>query len=184
MLGSTISRNLIAIFFMNQRLAKDTGVTTTGGDASVQPRNVGRAGVVGAGIMGAGIVGAHIRKGIPTMMIDVAQPALEKGVASINKVMQSRIEIGRMTSQEMIGALGLLNSTTSMGNLADRDVVIEAVVESEKVKTALFVELQGIVPADAILASNTSTISITRMAQALKKPENFAGMHFFNPVDR
>lgn len=180
LVGSTISRNLIAIFFMNQRLAKDPGVT----DASVQPKPVERVGVIGAGIMGSGIVGAHLRKGIATTMIDVTPQALQKGVGSITKVMQSRIDIGRATSADLVSVLGLLNTTERYSQLGDRDVVIEAVVENEEVKTKLYLELQDILPADAILASNTSTISITRMASAVKKPENFAGMHFFNPVDR
>ena len=180
LIGSTITRNLIAIFFMTQRLAKDPGVA----DASVQPRNVSRVGVIGAGIMGAGIVGAHLRKGIPTVMIDVTPQALENGVASITKVMQTRIEIGRATQADLVSVLALLNSTTSLSQLADREVVIEAVVEDEEVKSKLYRDLQNIIPADAILASNTSTISITRMARAVGKPENFAGLHFFNPVDR
>lgn len=180
LIGSTISRNLIAIFFMNQRLAKDPGVA----DAKVQPRDVRRVGVIGAGIMGAGIVGAHLRRGIPAMMNDVAPAALEKGVASITKVMQTRIDIGRMTSAEMVSALGLLNTTHNSSHLGDCDVVIEAVVENEQVKTKLYGDLQNVLVEDAILASNTSTISITRMAQAVRKPEQFAGMHFFNPVDR
>ena len=178
--GSTISRNLIAIFFMTQRLAKDPGVA----DASVQPKDIQRVGVIGAGIMGAGIAGAHIRKGIATTINDVSAEALAKGVAGITKVMQTRIEIGRMRQEEMISALTLLNTTPTLSNLSDREVVIEAVVENEEVKKKLFGQLQEIVAADTILASNTSTISITRMAQAVKKPENFAGLHFFNPVDR
>ncbi len=180
LVGSTISRNLIAIFFMNQRLAKDPGVA----DASIQPKNVGRVGVIGAGIMGAGIVGAHLRKGVSTVMIDVTPEALQKGVASITKVMQSRIEVGRATPNDLVSVLGLLNTTQSYGQLADREVVIEAVVENEEVKTKVYIELQDILKDDAILASNTSTISITRMAGAVKNPANFAGLHFFNPVDR
>jgi 3-hydroxyacyl-CoA dehydrogenase / enoyl-CoA hydratase / 3-hydroxybutyryl-CoA epimerase / enoyl-CoA isomerase len=178
--GSTISRNLIAIFFMTQRLAKDPGVA----DASVQPKDVQRVGVIGAGIMGAGIASANVRKGISTVMNDVSPEALAKGVGSVTKVIQSRIEIGRATQDDLIAALGLLNTTTNLNVLADREVVIEAVVEKEEIKTKLFRELQAIIGPDAILASNTSTISITRMAAAVKKPENFAGMHFFNPVDR
>ncbi|MBI2804032.1 MAG: enoyl-CoA hydratase/isomerase family protein [Planctomycetes bacterium] len=180
LIGSTISRNLIAIFFMTQRLAKDPGVA----DASVQARAIERAGVIGAGIMGAGIAGALVRKTIPTTMVDVTPDALAKGVASITKVLQGRIDIGRGTQADLISALACLNQATSNTQLADRQIVIEAVVENEDVKSALFRDLQTILPPEAILASNTSTISITRMAQSVKKPENFAGMHFFNPVDR
>lgn len=180
LIGSTISRNLIAIFFMTQRLAKDTGVA----DLSIKPGDVQRVGVIGAGIMGSGIAGAALRKGVPTVLTDVAQGPLMKGVGAITKIMEARIGIGRATPQDMVSVLSLLNTTTNMSQLADCDVVVEAVVENEEVKTRLFRDLQAIVKADAILASNTSTISITRMAQAVAKPENFAGLHFFNPVDR
>jgi 3-hydroxyacyl-CoA dehydrogenase/enoyl-CoA hydratase/3-hydroxybutyryl-CoA epimerase/3-hydroxyacyl-CoA dehydrogenase/enoyl-CoA hydratase/3-hydroxybutyryl-CoA epimerase/enoyl-CoA isomerase len=125
-----------------------------------------------------------VRRGVAAMMTDVAAQALDKGIAGIKKVLQTRIEIGRMTQEEAASALTLLNTTQHLQQLADCNVVIEAVVENEDVKTRLYRDLQGILGADAILASNTSTISITRMAQAVKKPENFAGMHFFNPVDR
>jgi 3-hydroxyacyl-CoA dehydrogenase/enoyl-CoA hydratase/3-hydroxybutyryl-CoA epimerase/3-hydroxyacyl-CoA dehydrogenase/enoyl-CoA hydratase/3-hydroxybutyryl-CoA epimerase/enoyl-CoA isomerase len=180
LLGSPISRNLIAIFFMSQRLQKDPGVA----DASVNPRPVNLVGVVGAGIMGAGIAGAHVRRGIPTMMLDVAPAALEKGLAAITKVLQSRIEIGRATPADLAAALAHLSTSTALSALADRDVVIEAVIENEETKTKLFADLQKVLPSTAILASNTSTISITRMARAVSRPEQFAGMHFFNPVDR
>src|SRR4051812_25964309 len=93
LVGSPVSRNLIAVFFMTQRLQKDPGVS----DPTVQPQAVERVGVLGAGLMGAGIAGAHIRRGIPVTLLDTSGPALEKGVASITKVMQSRIDIGRMS---------------------------------------------------------------------------------------
>ncbi|HEV3083753.1 MAG TPA: 3-hydroxyacyl-CoA dehydrogenase NAD-binding domain-containing protein [Gemmataceae bacterium] len=180
LIGSPISRNLIAVFFMTQRLQKDPGVA----DASVQPRPVERVGVLGAGLMGAGIAGAHVRRGLPVMLLDSVPQALEKGLGNISKIMQARIEIGRMTPLEMVGALNLLSTTGTLAAMADRDVVIEAVIENEAAKTKLYRELQAILKPDVILASNTSTISITRMAKAWPKPENFAGMHFFNPVDR
>lgn len=178
--GGVISRNLIAVFFMTQRLAKDTGIA----DANVKPRPVQKVGVVGAGIMGSGIAGAHIRKNVPTVLLDAIPAALEKGVGNITKVMQSRIDIGRMKPPEMLAALSRLTATDQLALFADRDVVVEAVIENEEAKTKLYRELQPILKPDVILASNTSTISITRMAKAWPKPENFAGMHFFNPVDR
>jgi 3-hydroxyacyl-CoA dehydrogenase/enoyl-CoA hydratase/3-hydroxybutyryl-CoA epimerase/3-hydroxyacyl-CoA dehydrogenase/enoyl-CoA hydratase/3-hydroxybutyryl-CoA epimerase/enoyl-CoA isomerase len=180
LVGSPISRNLIAVFFMTQRLQKDPGVE----NASLQPKPVERVGVLGAGLMGAGIAGAHIRRGVPVMLQDIVPTALEKGVASITKVMQTRIEIGRMTPAEMVAALGRLSTTSTLAAMGDRDLVIEAVVENEAAKVQVYRDLQPILKSDVILASNTSTISITRMAQAVKRPENFAGMHFFNPVDR
>jgi 3-hydroxyacyl-CoA dehydrogenase/enoyl-CoA hydratase/3-hydroxybutyryl-CoA epimerase/3-hydroxyacyl-CoA dehydrogenase/enoyl-CoA hydratase/3-hydroxybutyryl-CoA epimerase/enoyl-CoA isomerase len=180
LVGSPISRNLIAVFFMTQRLQKDPGVTET----SLQPKPIERVGVIGAGLMGAGIAGAHVRRGIPVMMLDSEAKALEKGVAANVKVLQTRIDIGRGTPEDMVRALGLLSTTQALNAMADRDVVIEAVVENEEVKTALYGQLRPALKPEAILASNTSTISITRMAKAWPKPESFAGMHFFNPVDR
>jgi 3-hydroxyacyl-CoA dehydrogenase/enoyl-CoA hydratase/3-hydroxybutyryl-CoA epimerase/3-hydroxyacyl-CoA dehydrogenase/enoyl-CoA hydratase/3-hydroxybutyryl-CoA epimerase/enoyl-CoA isomerase len=180
LVGSPISRNLISVFFMTQRLQKDPGVANT----SIQLRNVERVGVLGAGLMGAGIAGAHIRRGIPVMLLDSVPQALGKGVASITKVMQTRIDIGRMTTAELVAALGRLSTTSTLTAMQDRDVVIEAIIENEDAKDEVYRQLQPVLSRDAILASNTSTISITRMAQAVDRPEQFAGMHFFNPVDR
>ncbi len=182
LLGSPISRNLIAVFFMTQRLQKDPGVEAHGSPPVALP--VERVGVLGAGLMGAGIAGAHVRRGLPVMMLDSDAKALEKGVAANVKVLQARVEIGRATPADVVQALGRLSTTQSLSALADRDVVIEAVVENEEVKTALYRQLQTVLKPDVILASNTSTISITRMAKAWPHPENFAGLHFFNPVDR
>ena len=180
LVGSPISRNLIAVFFMDQRIRKDPGVE----DKSIEPRTVNNVGVIGAGLMGSGIAGAHIRRGIPALMLDQDPKAVEKGVTANVKIMKSRIGIGRMTEEEMIASMSRLNTSNNLSLLADRDVVVEAVVENEKVKTDLFTQLRSVLGDNVILASNTSTISITRMARAWKKPENFAGMHFFNPVDR
>jgi 3-hydroxyacyl-CoA dehydrogenase / enoyl-CoA hydratase / 3-hydroxybutyryl-CoA epimerase / enoyl-CoA isomerase len=180
LVGSPASLNLINLFFLRTRLSKDTGVA----DVSVQPREVKLVGVVGAGIMGAGIAGAHVRRGVPVLLTDSNSQALEKGVAANVKVMQDRIGIGRMTPEELVASLGRLSTTTTTAGFGDRDVVIEAVVENEAVKVQTFQQLQEIVSPDAILASNTSTISITRMARSVKNPQRFAGMHFFNPVDR
>jgi 3-hydroxyacyl-CoA dehydrogenase/enoyl-CoA hydratase/3-hydroxybutyryl-CoA epimerase/3-hydroxyacyl-CoA dehydrogenase/enoyl-CoA hydratase/3-hydroxybutyryl-CoA epimerase/enoyl-CoA isomerase len=180
LVGSPISRNLIAVFFMTQRLQKDPGVA----DAAVKTRPVEQVGVIGGGIMGAGIAGAHIRRGLPAAMVDVSPQALGKGVAAITKVLMSRVEIGRMKPEEVAGALGRLSTSTSRAVLGDRDLVVEAIVEDEAAKTHLFQELQPLLKPGAILASNTSTISITRMARAVATPERFAGWHFFNPVDR
>jgi 3-hydroxyacyl-CoA dehydrogenase/enoyl-CoA hydratase/3-hydroxybutyryl-CoA epimerase/3-hydroxyacyl-CoA dehydrogenase/enoyl-CoA hydratase/3-hydroxybutyryl-CoA epimerase/enoyl-CoA isomerase len=179
LVGSPVSRNLIAVFFMTQRLQKDPGVS---GEA--QARQVNQVGVVGAGIMGAGIAGAHVRRGIPALTIDNVPGALEKGVGNITKGLQGRVGIGRMTIEEATAALARLSTSMTLQALADRDVVIEAIVENEEAKVKLYSEVQKVLPPGAILASNTSTISITRMAKSVKHPENFAGMHFFNPVDR
>lgn len=180
LVGGSVSRNLIAVFFMKQRLSKDTGVA----DASVKPLPVHQVGVIGAGLMGSGIAGAHVRRGVPAVMLDTTAQAIEKGVAAISKSCFGRVEIGRMSAAEAGAALARLSTSLTYGALTDRDVVIEAIVENEKVKTGLFSELQKVLRPGTILASNTSTISITRMAEATADPARFVGMHFFNPVDR
>ncbi|HZV04064.1 MAG TPA: 3-hydroxyacyl-CoA dehydrogenase NAD-binding domain-containing protein [Gemmataceae bacterium] len=180
LVGSPISRNLIAVFFMTQRLQKDTGVR----DTSVQPKTVQQVGVLGAGIMGSGIAAAHVRRGIPALLLDNVPAALEKGIGTITKSLQGRVEIGRMSPAEAAGALARLSTSMTPNALADREVVIEAIIENEEAKVNIYRQVQKVLRPDAILASNTSTISITRMAQSVERPQQFAGMHFFNPVDR
>jgi 3-hydroxyacyl-CoA dehydrogenase/enoyl-CoA hydratase/3-hydroxybutyryl-CoA epimerase/3-hydroxyacyl-CoA dehydrogenase/enoyl-CoA hydratase/3-hydroxybutyryl-CoA epimerase/enoyl-CoA isomerase len=180
LVGSPISKSLIAVFFMNQRLAKDPGVS----DSNIKPRPVERCGVIGAGLMGSGIAGAFIRKGLHTILTDSVPKALEKGVGAIQRVLATRVEIGRMKPEEVLAALGKLTTTGSLSAMNDRQVVVEAVIENEAEKVKVYQELQKHLPADSILASNTSTISITRMAKSVRDPALFAGMHFFNPVDR
>jgi len=178
--GSPIAANLIGIFFMKNRLARDPGVN----DPSVKPRPVKSAGVLGAGLMGAGIAAAHARSGIRTAMVDVDDARLTDGLKRASDVVMSRIKIGRAAPQDLANMLALLHTSTSTRIFADCDVVIEAVTENESVKTEAYRDLAPVIRADAILASNTSTISITRLAQSAPHPDRFIGMHFFNPVDR
>jgi 3-hydroxyacyl-CoA dehydrogenase/enoyl-CoA hydratase/3-hydroxybutyryl-CoA epimerase/3-hydroxyacyl-CoA dehydrogenase/enoyl-CoA hydratase/3-hydroxybutyryl-CoA epimerase/enoyl-CoA isomerase len=178
--GSPIAANLIGIFFMKNRLARDPGVA----DASVTARSVKSVGVLGAGLMGAGIATANARSGIRTSMVDVDDPRIADGLKRASDVVMSRIKIGRATPEDLGKMLAMLNTSTSAKVFADCDVVIEAVTENESVKKQVYGELAKVMRDDAILASNTSTISITRMAQSAPHPERFVGMHFFNPVDR
>jgi 3-hydroxyacyl-CoA dehydrogenase/enoyl-CoA hydratase/3-hydroxybutyryl-CoA epimerase/enoyl-CoA isomerase len=180
LVGSPISRNLIALFFQNQRLAKDPGVA----DASIVPKPIGRVGVIGAGLMGAGIAGAHVRRGVPAVMIDVSAAVLEKGAAAIAKVLHGNVDAGRMKAADMIQAMSRLSLSERHQSLEECDLVVEAIVENEAAKTALFKTIAPHLKKDAILASNTSTISITRMSSAAPDASRFAGLHFFNPVDR
>ena len=165
---------------MKNRLARDPGVS----DPAVKPRPVKSAGVLGAGFMGAGIAAANARSGIRTSMVDVDDARLADGLKRASDVVMSRIKIGRATPQDMANMLALLNTSTSTKIFADCDVVIEAITENEAVKKDVYKSLAGVIRDDAILASNTSTISITRMAESAPHPERFVGMHFFNPVDR
>ena len=178
--GSPILGNLIAIFFMKNRLARDPGVS----DPNVTPRAVNRVGVLGAGLMGAGIAAAHARSGTRTAMVDVDDARIKDGLQRASDVVMSRIKIGRATPQDLAHMLALLSTSTTESIFAESDVVIEAVTENPAIKTEAYRKLAGVLRDDAILASNTSTISITKLAQAAPHPERFVGMHFFNPVDR
>jgi 3-hydroxyacyl-CoA dehydrogenase/enoyl-CoA hydratase/3-hydroxybutyryl-CoA epimerase/3-hydroxyacyl-CoA dehydrogenase/enoyl-CoA hydratase/3-hydroxybutyryl-CoA epimerase/enoyl-CoA isomerase len=180
LVGSPILANLVAIFFMKNRLSRDPGVS----DPSVGPRTVHHVGVLGAGLMGAGIATAHARSGIRASMVDVDDDRLKDGLERACGVVKSRIKIGRATPQDLAEMLALLSTSTNPALFADCDVVIEAVTESESVKREAYGKLARIMRDGAILASNTSTISITKLAESAPSAERFVGMHFFNPVDR
>jgi 3-hydroxyacyl-CoA dehydrogenase/enoyl-CoA hydratase/3-hydroxybutyryl-CoA epimerase/3-hydroxyacyl-CoA dehydrogenase/enoyl-CoA hydratase/3-hydroxybutyryl-CoA epimerase/enoyl-CoA isomerase len=141
-------------------------------------------GVLGAGLMGAGIAAAHARSGIRTSMVDIDDARVADGLKRASDVVMSRIKIGRATPQDLGNMLAMLNTSTSTAVYGDCDVVIEAVTENESVKKEVYGNLAKVIRDDAILASNTSTISISRMAQSAPHPDRFIGMHFFNPVDR
>lgn len=180
LVGSPISANLIGVFFMQNRLSRDPGVT----DPSIQPRPIKRVGVLGSGLMGAGIATAHARSGIPTAMVDVDEARLQDGLNRASEVVMSRIKIGHATPDDLGRMLAMMNTSTTSQIFADCDLVVEAVTENEAVKTDVYRKLAGVLRDDAILASNTSTISITRMAEAAPHADRFIGMHFFHPVDR
>jgi len=178
--GSPVLANLVGIFFMKNRLSRDPGVD----GPNVVARSVEHVGVLGSGLMGAGIAAAHARSGIRTAMVDVDDASLARGIARASEVVRSRIKIGRATEDDRVRMLALLNTATNPAIFANCDVVVEAITEKEALKTAAYRSLAGVMRDDAILASNTSTISITRMAESAPHADLFLGMHFFNPVDR
>ena len=178
--GTATSANLIGLFFVNNALSRDTGIS----DLSVKPLDINRVGVLGAGQMGAGIAAASARSGFPTTMVDVDNDRVAAGMARAREVVESRIKIGRASIEDLGKMLALLSTGTNGAVFADADLVIEAVTENEKVKTAMYRDLAKVLKPSAILASNTSTISITRMAESAPDPSRFVGMHFFSPVDR
>jgi len=142
------------------------------------------AAVLGAGIMGGGIAHQSASRGTRILMKDIADSALDLGMAEAGKLLLKRVERGKLTAAAMAGVLARIRPTLSYGDFKDVDLAVEAVVENEKVKRAVLAEVEGQVREDAILASNTSTISISRLAEGLRRPGNFCGMHFFNPVHK
>ncbi len=145
-------------------------------------KKIERAAVLGAGIMGGGIAYQSAYKGTPIKMKDINQAGLDLGLSEANKLLAKRVNRGRMSAEQMGAVLNNIDPTLSYGGFDEVDIVVEAVVENPKVKHAVLAETEQHIREDAILASNTSTISITYLAEALKRPENFCGMHFFNPV--
>ena len=143
---------------------------------------VKKIGVIGAGIMGHGIAIVSAQSGYEVVMRDIDQKFVDSGMANVQKFLKKGVEKQKLTQQQMDDTLKRIKGTTDLKALADCDLVIEAIVENEKIKKDLFKELDGIVKKEAIFASNTSTIPITSMAAATKRPEKFIGMHFMNPV--
>ena len=140
--------------------------------------------VLGAGIMGGGIAYQSAVKGTPVVMKDIAQPALDLGLSEAAKILGKGMQRGKVTPEVMAKTLNAITPTLEYSAIKDADLVIEAVVENPKVKGIVLAETEQHVSEDAIICSNTSTISINQLAESLKKPERFCGMHFFNPVHR
>ena len=141
-----------------------------------------RVGVVGAGTMGNGIAHVFARSGLPVVLAEVDQPALDRGLSTIDKNLAREVAKGKLAQAEADAARARIAGTLDRGMLAGCDLVVEAATERFAVKQSLFQELDGLLAADAILASNTSSISITKLAAATKRPDRVIGMHFFNPV--
>jgi 3-hydroxyacyl-CoA dehydrogenase/enoyl-CoA hydratase/3-hydroxybutyryl-CoA epimerase/enoyl-CoA isomerase len=147
-------------------------------------RPVKRVAVLGAGIMGGGIAYQSAARGVPALMKDIAPQALAAGMAEATRLLEKQVERGRLTTAKMAQALAAITPTLSYGDFGAVDFAVEAVVENEAVKRKVLAEVEAALPPDAVLATNTSTISVTRLAEALARPQSFCGMHFFNPVPR
>lgn len=143
---------------------------------------VQRLGVVGAGQMGSGIAEAALGVGIRVVMRDLSLEALNKGKARIAGNLSRRVDKGKITSQEREEILSRLETTCLLEDLKHCDFVIEAATEDPQIKAELFKELESLVAPETVLATNTSSISITRIASFIKTPHRVIGMHFFNPV--
>ena len=178
MAGTLAAKNLIGLFLGDQLLAK------SGKSLAKKAGKVERAAVLGAGIMGGGIAYQSALKGTPIIMKDIAQAGIDLGLAEAGKLLSKQVERGRMSVADMTGVLNKIQPSLSYDGFDHVDIVVEAVVENPKVKHAVLTETEAKIREDAVLASNTSTISISHLAEPLKRPENFCGMHFFNPVHR
>lgn len=170
--------NLVGLFLNDQLVKKKAAAY----QKQVEP--VKKAAVLGAGIMGGGVAYQSASKGTPIMMKDINEAALQLGLKEASKLLGGQLKRKRITAEQMAESLGRIRPTLSYGDFKDVELTVEAVVENAKVKAMVLAELENHVADDAIIASNTSTISINSLAKHLKRPENFCGMHFFNPVHR
>jgi 3-hydroxybutyryl-CoA dehydrogenase len=147
--------------------------------------SVTRLTVLGAGTMGHGIAHAAVASGYETRLFDVAAAAVDKGRAAIEAIVAKGVEMGKVTSADSAAMLARLRTTTDLGEaLEGTDFVIEAAPERIDLKLALLAEVQRYAPAHAVIASNTSALSLTEMAGSMQAPSRVAGMHFFNPVHK
>lgn len=173
-----VVRALVGLFM------KDQYVKKVSKGYQKQAAEVKQAAVLGAGIMGGGVAYQSASRGVPILMKDINEPALQLGLDEANKLLGGQLKRGRIDAAKMAQTINRIRPTLSYGDFGNVDLVVEAVVENQKVKEMVLAETEQHLGEDAILASNTSTISINALARSLKRPENFCGMHFFNPVHK
>ena len=149
---------------------------------TAKPLPIFKVGIVGGGAMGGGIAQVVSNSGLPVVIKDINQDAVDKGIASARKTYESRVKKGKMSASEMEQKMALISGTTSWEGFDDCDLVIEAVTEKMDVKKAVFKELDQVVQKSAILASNTSALSVTELAAVTGRPDKVSGLHFFNPA--
>lgn len=173
-----VTQALVGIFLNDQYLKSKAKKAAKEGKATE------RAAVLGAGIMGGGIAYQSASKGVPVLMKDISQASLETGMKEASKLLNKQLERGRINGLKMADILASITPSLHYAGIEQADVIVEAVVENPKVKAAVLSEVEALLPEGAVLTSNTSTIPIDLLAKSLKRPENFCGMHFFNPVHR
>ena len=165
-------------FFAERKAAKVDNVPE-----NTQPRDIKRVGVIGAGTMGGGISMNFLSAGVPVTIVEMAQDALDRGTGVIRKNYEATAAKGRMTADQVEGAMGLLKPTLALEDLADCDLIIEAVFENMDVKKEIFGKLDTICKPGAILASNTSYLNIDEIAASTSRPQDVVGLHFFSPAN-
>lgn len=179
-LAKTSSATAMIGNFLNDQYVKSIAKKAS----KASQHKINQAAVLGAGIMGGGIAYQSAVKGTPIVMKDINQDALNQGMAEASKILNKGMQRGKVDGKKMAQTLTSISPTLSMEPLTNVDFVIEAVVENPKIKGAVLAEVEGTVSNTSIITSNTSTISINELAKSLTRPENFCGMHFFNPVHK
>ncbi|MDO6460169.1 3-hydroxyacyl-CoA dehydrogenase NAD-binding domain-containing protein [Granulosicoccaceae sp. 1_MG-2023] len=174
--GCDATQNLVSVFLSGQAIKRKYRKLAAKGE------DVGVAAVIGAGVMGGGIASLAASRGVRALMKDISDEALQLGMSTADQLLERRVSRGRMSAEKKQAILGNISPQLDYAGFASAGYVVEAVVENPKVKAAVLSECEAQLPETAVLASNTSTISIDSLAASLARPENFCGMHFFNPV--
>lgn len=174
-----VSRHLINVFFMMEAVKKKTGVTS-----AVKPLPLRAIGVLGAGTMGGGIAYVAADKGVEVRMKDITNDALAKGFEHARSIWDKLLKKRKITQYELTQKMNRVTGGLDFAGFGQLDVVIEAIVEDMKIKQKVIGETVSKCKPDCIIATNTSSLSVTEMSKGHPKPENFVGMHFFNPVDK
>ena len=177
-LNSPQSRGLRHIFFAEREAGKIRGLSK-----DTPTTEIKSAGIIGAGTMGGGIAMNFLNVGIPVTIVETSQEALDRGLGVIRKNYENTAKKGRMTQDDVEKRMGLLTPTLKMEDLADADIIIEAVFENMDVKKDIFTKLDKIAKPGAILASNTSTLDVNEIASVTGRPEQVIGLHFFSPAN-
>ena len=172
------SRALRHIFMADRAASKIPDVP-----ADTPKRNVQKMAVIGAGTMGGGISMNFLNAGMPVVMLETKQEALDRGVATIRNNYQAQVKKGKLTPEKLDQRMGLLTTTLDYADLKDADMVIEAVFEEMSVKEAVFKQLDAVMKPGAILATNTSTLDVDAIAAFTKRPQDVIGTHFFSPAN-
>ena len=178
MAQTPVAANLVGIFLADQYLKRTVKALAP------KATKVEQAAVLGAGIMGGGIAYQSASKGIPIVMKDIAEAAIQLGLDEATGILEKLITRGRMKPAKMAKVLNNIRPTLNYADVANVDLVVEAVVENPKIKGIVLAEVESQVKDSAVITSNTSTISIDLLAESLKDPTRFCGMHFFNPVHK
>jgi len=178
-----VAKNMIQAFFFDLNAIK-SGASRGASTKDVPRWKAQRVGILGAGMMGSGIAHANATRGVPCVLLDVSQDKADRGKEAVRTLTDKAVAKGRLTAEVQSQVLASIRATAKHEDLRGCDLVIEAVFENRALKAEMTRAIEPLLAADGLFASNTSTLPITGLAEAAKRPENFIGLHFFSPVDR
>ncbi|MBU6154949.1 MAG: fatty oxidation complex subunit alpha, partial [Bdellovibrionales bacterium] len=181
MAATGVSKNCIRLFFLTEGIKKANGLPE---GVNVETRKIQTAAVLGAGVMGGGIAHLLADKGVSVRMKDIGIPGLELGIQSALNLFKKSLKRKSITERQFQQKLARISPTTAFEGFQGAEVVIEAIVEKMEIKQGALKELEEYVSKDAVIATNTSSLSVSKMQTVMKHPERFCGMHFFNPVHK